>query len=52
LTLIDLAPLVTVIGFFQAPERWLHYFTTKLKIARAAARKRRDPLSITVVVLL
>jgi hypothetical protein len=42
LTLIDLAPRVTVIGFFQAPERWLHYFTTKLKIARAATRKRRD----------
>lgn len=36
LTLIDLAPLVTVIGFFQAPERWRHCFTTKLKIARAA----------------
>jgi hypothetical protein len=34
--LIDLAPLVTVIGFFQAPERWRHCFTTKLKIARAA----------------
>jgi hypothetical protein len=42
LTLIDLAPLVTVIEFFQAPERWLHCFTTKLKIARAATRKRRD----------
>ena len=36
MTLIDLAPLVTVIGFFQAPERWRHCFTTKLKISRAA----------------